>query len=66
MKFKAMTPVGQVRLVEIKHALLKEFQKPKSKSQCITKIKEIKRVPDVSVWDFGQRFGHIGLYTNWL
>jgi len=57
MKFKATTPSFQVRtLAEIKQALLKEFQKPKPKSQCIAKIKEIKQVSGESVWDFDQRF----------
>ena len=50
MKFKATTPPRQVRtLAEIKKALLKEFQKPKSESQCITKIKEIKQEQGESV-----------------
>jgi hypothetical protein len=43
MKYKATTPTGQMRsLTEIKQDLLREFQKPKSESQCITEIKEIK------------------------
>ena len=33
-----------------------EFRKPKSKSQCITKIKEIKQELAETVWDFDQRF----------
>ena len=32
------------------------FRKPKSESQCITKIKEIKQSLVESVWDFDQRF----------
>ena len=36
--------------------LIDEFKKPKSESQCITKIKEIKQFPTESVWDFDQRF----------
>jgi hypothetical protein len=44
MKYKATAPMRQARsLIEIKRYLLREFQKPKSKSQCITKIKEIKQ-----------------------
>ena len=31
-----------------------EFKKPKSKSQCITELKEIKQMPHESVWDFDQ------------
>ena len=43
MKYKATAPAGQSRsLAEIKHDLLWEFQKPKSESQCIMEIKEIK------------------------
>ena len=34
----------------------KEFKKPKSESQCITKLKEIKQMPHESIWDFDQRF----------
>ena len=33
-----------------------EFIKPKSKSQCITEIKEIKQEPTESIWDFDQQF----------
>jgi hypothetical protein len=37
MKYKATAPAGQERsLTEIKRDLLKEFQNPKSESQCIT------------------------------
>jgi hypothetical protein len=37
MKYKDITPAGQPRsLVEIKQDILREFQKTKSKSQCIT------------------------------
>jgi hypothetical protein len=44
MKYKAIVPVGQTRsLPEIKKYMLREFQKPKSESQCITEIKEIKQ-----------------------
>ena len=43
MKFCA-TPVGtpQKTLEEIRAAMISEFWKPKSESQCITEIKEIK------------------------
>lgn len=33
-----------MNLLEIKQALLKEFQNPKSKPKCISDIKEIKKV----------------------
>lgn len=58
MNFKATTPTGQVRtLTEIKQALLKEFQKPKSESQCITEIKEIKQITGELLWDVGAGSG---------
>ena len=41
---------------EIKDELKKEFKKPKSESQCITKLKEIKQMPHELVWDFDQWF----------
>ena len=34
----------------------KEFKKPKSESQCITELKDIKQLPHESVQDFDQRF----------
>ena len=43
-------------LANIKKAMIKEFKKPKSKSQCITKLKEIQQRRGESVWDFDQRF----------
>jgi hypothetical protein len=43
-------------LAEVRQALLKEFQKPKSQSQCITELKEIKQIVNESVWDYNQRF----------
>jgi hypothetical protein len=43
-------------LAEIRQALLKEFKKPKSESQYITELKEIKQVQTSQVWDFDQRF----------
>jgi hypothetical protein len=49
--------MGQARtLADIRKSLLKEFQKPKSESQCITELKEIKQLQNESVWDFDQRF----------
>jgi hypothetical protein len=43
-------------LNEINNALIAEFKKPKSESQCITEIKEIKHKVDEPVWKFDQRF----------
>jgi hypothetical protein len=52
MNHKATAPVGQSRsLTYIKRDLLKEFQNPKSKSQCIIEIKEIKQQGEI-VWDY--------------
>ena len=36
--------------------MIKEFKKPKSESQCITELKDIKQLPIESVWDFDQKF----------
>ena len=43
-------------LADIKVAMIKEFKKPKSESQCITELKEIQQRRGESVWDFDQRF----------
>jgi hypothetical protein len=47
----------------IKTALIAEFKKPKSESQCITELKEIKQRIVEPVWEFDQRFktltGHL-------
>ena len=43
-------------LDDIKEAIIKEFKKPKSESQCITELKEIQQKQGESVWDFDQRF----------
>jgi hypothetical protein len=43
-------------LNEIKTALSKKFKKPKSESQCITELKEIKKKVVEPVWEFNQRF----------
>lgn len=57
MKYHNTTPARQTRtLAEVKQALLKEFQKSESESQCITELKEIKHIVNESVWDFDQRF----------
>ena len=39
-----------------KKALTAEFKKPKSLSQCITELKEIKKLENESVWELDQRF----------
>ena len=36
--------------------MIKEFKKPKSESQCITELKDIKQLPTKSVWDFDKKF----------
>ena len=36
--------------------MIKEFKKPKSESQCITELKDIKQLPTETVWDFDQKF----------
>lgn len=57
MKFHTTTPVGHTRtLAEIKNALILEFKKPKSESQCIIELKKIKQGPNEIVQDFDQRF----------
>jgi len=43
-------------LDDITNALITEFKKPKSESQCITELKEIKQLSNKTVWDFDQRF----------
>ena len=48
---------GQVRtLAQVKVALIAEFKNPKSESQCITELKEIKRKSTETVWEFDQKF----------
>ena len=48
---------GQARtLVEVKDALTAEFKKAKSKSQCITELKEINQKSTEMVWEFNQKF----------
>ena len=48
---------GQVRtLLEVKLAMITKFKKPKSESQCITELKEIKQKPTEYMWEFDQKF----------
>ena len=57
MKFSVVpTGVPQKTLDQIRAGLIDEFRKPKYDSQCITEIKEIKKLPTEAVWDFDQRF----------
>jgi len=53
MKFSAGQPKS---LAEIRTTLIAEFKKPKSESQCIIELKEIKQRNGESMWDFDQRF----------
>lgn len=55
MKFSTSTQQPKT-IQEIKDELKKEFKKPKSESQCMTELKEIKQMPHETVWDFDQRF----------
>ena len=57
MKFSA-APIKTPHktLEEIRAAMISEFRKPKSESQCITEIKEIKQALAEAVWDFDQWF----------
>ena len=43
-------------LADIKKAMIKEFNKPKSESHSITKLNEIQQKRGEEVWDFDQRF----------
>jgi len=43
-------------LAEIRMALIAEFKKTKSESQCIIELKEIKQMNGESTWDFDQQF----------
>ena len=42
--------------MEVRDVLSSEFKKPKSESQCITELKEIKQKPTELVWEFDQKF----------
>ena len=57
MKF-LVVPVGtpQKKLDEINIGLTNEFKKSKLYSQCIVELKEIKKSPNILIWDFNQRF----------
>lgn len=53
IKYITTNPVAS--LAVMKNALNTEFKKPKSQSQCITKIKEIKQVVNETTWDVDHR-----------
>ena len=54
---KLVQGLAQPKLLnEIKNALIVEFKKPKSESQCIMELKEIKEKVEEPVWEFDQRF----------
>ena len=54
---KPVQGIAQPNLLNaIKNALIAEFKKTKSKSQCITELKEIKQKVDEPIWEFDQRF----------
>ena len=46
----------QKNLEQLRTGLIEEFCKPKNELQYITKLKEIKKYLNESVWDFDQRF----------
>ena len=56
MFYVAPTETPQKTLDEIRAAMIFEFRKPKSESQCITNIKEIKQALAETIWDFDQCF----------
>ena len=57
MKF-IQVPMGTPTktLDEVRRGLIEEFQKPKSGAQYITELKENKKFPNETIWDFDQRF----------
>ena len=57
MKFMQVPTENPAKtLADIRNGLIEEFKKPKSESQYITELKEIKQYPNESVWNFDQRF----------
>ena len=57
MKF-IQVPMGTLEktLDGNRQGMIEEFQKPKLEAQYITKLKEIKKFLNETVWDFDQRF----------
>ena len=67
MKFSMVpTSIPHKTLDHIEKGLIYEFRKPKSMSQCITKLKEIKQFPTESVWDFDQRLKNLMAKVSFL
>jgi hypothetical protein len=57
MKYKATAPTGQERsLTKINQYMVREFHKPKSESQCVMEIKEVKQKEGETVWDYDHQF----------
>ena len=58
--FKKSMQVPKVTLAktldEVRKGLIEEFRKPNCKVQYITELKEIKKFPNETIWDFDQRF----------
>ena len=55
MIFTRVPQGGAVKtLDEIRIGLFEEFKKPKSEAQYITELKEIKQLPNETIWDFDQ------------
>jgi hypothetical protein len=54
--------------VTLRPVLSAEFNKPKSESQCITDLKEIKQKVIEPIWEFDQRFktlrGHLSFHIT--
>ena len=46
-------------LAHVRDTLISEFKKPKSKSQCITELKEIKKKSTKIVWEFEKKFKNL-------
>jgi hypothetical protein len=59
--FQGATPKP---LNSIKTLLISKFKKPKSKSQCITELKEIKQRIAKLVWEFDRRFKTLTGYLS--
>ena len=57
MKF-IQDPIGTPTkaLDEVRKGLIEKFKKPKLEVQNITELKEIKQLPNETIWDFDQRF----------
>ena len=48
--------LGQARTLAQVRAVLSEFKNPKSESQCITELKEIKQKLTETLWEFDKKF----------